>query len=232
MKFSDIGIRVISCEGEKDGILGADEGLFTLETNIPLGDYDIYCTNAVDIQYTIQNGCDPSKEVEGKGTYVTRCRAREWGGDSGIPVGKLREGTVLYKASFLESRNFPVFFDIQDFFNNAGDIKKKIGAVSDGYHTFDELYHYRMLYNAAFFNEYAKSHPDAVVKSKRHDDGEPCFGGGWFIVQANLPTGQISNHYEEKFWDLFKIPEADKAFAFDGHNPEIAAERLENFLKL
>lgn len=26
------------------------------------------------------------------------------------------------------------------------------GKVSDGFHTFDELYHYRMLYNAAFFN--------------------------------------------------------------------------------
>lgn len=26
------------------------------------------------------------------------------------------------------------------------------GEVSDGFHTFDELYHYRMLYNAAFFN--------------------------------------------------------------------------------
>ena len=24
------------------------------------------------------------------------------------------------------------------------------GEVSDGFHTFDELYHYRMLYNAAF----------------------------------------------------------------------------------
>lgn len=26
------------------------------------------------------------------------------------------------------------------------------GQISDGFHTFDELYHYRMLYNAAFFN--------------------------------------------------------------------------------
>ena len=26
------------------------------------------------------------------------------------------------------------------------------GEVSDGFHSFNELYHYRMLYNAAFFN--------------------------------------------------------------------------------
>lgn len=30
-----------------------------------------------------------------------------------------------------------------------------MGEVSDGYHTFNELYQYRMLYNAAFFNELA-----------------------------------------------------------------------------
>lgn len=29
------------------------------------------------------------------------------------------------------------------------------GEISDGYHTFNELYRYRMLYNAAFFNELA-----------------------------------------------------------------------------
>ena len=31
----------------------------------------------------------------------------------------------------------------------------KSGEASDGYHTFNELYDYRMLYNAAFFNKLA-----------------------------------------------------------------------------
>lgn len=54
-----------------------------------------------------------------------------------------------------------------------------MGNVSDGYHTFDELYRYRMLYNAAFFNELAKKGDIKVCKSHRHYDGEECFGGGW-----------------------------------------------------
>ena len=61
------------------------------------------------------------------------------------------------------------------------------GEVSDGYHTFNELYYYRLLYNAAFFNLLPK---EGVHKSKKHHDGEECFGGAWFIVMANLPTGQ------------------------------------------
>ena len=103
-----------------------------------------------------------------------------------------------------------------------------MGEVSDGYHTFNELYYYRMLYNAAFFNLLPKAW---VHKSKRHHTGEECFGGGWFIVMANLPTGQISNHYELKDWDLFKIPEKEFADEWDGHTPQEAAERLHKYLQ-
>ena len=101
------------------------------------------------------------------------------------------------------------------------------GEISDGYHTFNELYYYRMLYNAAFFNLLPKH---MVYKSKRHHDGEECFGGGWFIVVANLPTGQISNHYELKDWDLFDIPEKEIADEWDGHTTQEAAERLHKYL--
>ncbi|MBF6416928.1 WDGH domain-containing protein [Nocardia cyriacigeorgica] len=110
------------------------------------------------------------------------------------------------------------------------------GAVtpetSDGYHTFAELYHYRMLYNAALFNEWAAANRYAVHKSIRHADGELCFGGGWFVVYAQLPTGQISNHYEMTQWDRFRIPERDRADEWDGHTPQQVAERLAAFLKL
>lgn len=106
--------------------------------------------------------------------------------------------------------------------------EQDMGEVSDGYHTFNELYYYRMLYNAAFFNSLPK---DWVHKSKRHHTGEECFGGGWFIVMANLPTGQVSNHYELKDWDLFKVPEKEIADEWDGHTPQEAARRLYEYLQ-
>lgn len=106
-----------------------------------------------------------------------------------------------------------------------------MGNVSDGYHTFNELYRYRMLYNAAFFNELAKKGDVKVCKSYRHHDGEECFGGGWFIVMAELPTGQISNHYENRYWELFNIPELDTAWEWDGHTPKEVADRIESYLK-
>lgn len=121
------------------------------------------------------------------------------------------------------------------------------GKYSDGYHTFNELYEFRKLYNAALFNEWAKmwylNKMDASVmthwppkynvhKSWRHCNGEECFGGGWFIVSAMLPTGQISNHYKAEDWNLFQVPETFKAqFEFDNHTSQNVLERLTNLCK-
>ena len=109
--------------------------------------------------------------------------------------------------------------------------------LSDGYHTFDELYEYRKLYNAMLFNLMtavaANPRNDAdfnVHKSIRHSDGELCFGGGWFIVQATLPTGQISNHYKNEDWELFKCEIRNRADPFDGHTPADVMQRIKEFL--
>lgn len=107
---------------------------------------------------------------------------------------------------------------------------KDIGEISDGYHTFNELYEYRLLYNAAWFNELANKGYD-VHKSKRHSDGEiPFDDSNWFIVVAELPTGQISNHYEMKDWNLFKIPEKERSNIWGGHTPKDVANRIREFL--
>lgn len=113
-------------------------------------------------------------------------------------------------------------------------------VISDGYHTFGELYEFRKAFNAALFNEWANQlgfddgvnyHHNIVKydvhKSWKHNDGELCFGGSWFIVVAILPNGQISNHYEAKDWDLFNIPELEKAkYEFDGHTSTDVLNRL------
>lgn len=101
--------------------------------------------------------------------------------------------------------------------------------ISDGYHTFGELYEFRKVFNAALFNEWASQKKYNVHKSIRHNDGKYCFdsGGEWFIVVADLPTGQISNHYQIKDWDLFKCRATDRALLpFDGHTAADVLKRL------
>ena len=119
---------------------------------------------------------------------------------------------------------------------------ERINELSDGYHTYDELYEFRKMYNAVLFNEWAIKpvgfNNDGTIipvfnvhKSWKHNDGELCFGGGWFIVSAMLPTGLISNHYKAEDWDLFQVPEVEKAlYEFDGHTPQDVLVRLKSLI--
>ena len=98
----------------------------------------------------------------------------------------------------------------------------KSGEASDGYHTFNELYDFRREYNAALVN----SGVWKAYKSYRHHSGELCFGGGWFIVMIETPFGQISNHYENKYWNEFHCEEKEFADEWDGHTEKDVIERL------
>lgn len=91
-----------------------------------------------------------------------------------------------------------------------------IGEMSDGYHTFNGLYYQRMVLFAAL----VKAHKDKAWKSWRHEDGELCFGGGWFIVGIDTPEGSYTYHYEDKDWDRFECEELPAAKHWDGHTEE------------
>lgn len=91
-----------------------------------------------------------------------------------------------------------------------------IGDLSDGYHTFNGLYHQRMILFAAL----VKAYKDRAWKSYRHEDGKLCFGGGWFIVGIDTPDGSYTYHYENKDFDLFDCEELPTGKHWDGHTED------------
>lgn len=94
-------------------------------------------------------------------------------------------------------------------------------SQSDGYHTFNELYHHR----AILFSSLCNLMPDKAWKSKRHDDG--TMYDGMFIVGLDTPYGQATYHYDvEPYWELFNVKELDRAPAFDGHDHYDALDRI------
>ena len=97
-----------------------------------------------------------------------------------------------------------------------------IGEVSDGFHTFNGLYEQRMILFAAL----VKAYKDKAWKSYRHEDGEYCFGGGWFIVGIDTPAGSYTYHYENKYWDMFDCVDLPRAKHWDGHTEADAKTRL------
>jgi len=96
-----------------------------------------------------------------------------------------------------------------------------LGEFSDGYHTFNELYHHRAL----LFATICKMFKDKAWKSKLHDTGDMY--DGMFIVGIETPEGQATYHYDiDPYWDKFDVKELDKAPKYDGHTPEEALERI------
>jgi len=86
------------------------------------------------------------------------------------------------------------------------------GATSDGYHTFDDLYHQRAILFAAL----SRAYKDKAWKSLKHSDGT-MFDGGFFICGIETPEGQYTYHYKLEYWPLFAGKALDNAPVWDGH---------------
>jgi hypothetical protein len=97
------------------------------------------------------------------------------------------------------------------------------GEVSDGYHTFDELYEHR---HALFLALMACLPQLAWLSSKHHDDSEM---EGWFIAGLELPTGDVSYHLPNRLMGAAmqtgaKVLERGKEW--DGHTSTDVILRL------
>jgi hypothetical protein len=112
----------------------------------------------------------------------------------------------------------------------AEEAAKDVSQVSDGYHTFADLYEHRHALCLAFM----KAMPQRWWFSKRHSDGELCFGDGeWFIVGAELPGmgkhGSITYHLPIRLWNVAKetgASELVKGRPWDGHTADEVVSRL------
>lgn len=92
---------------------------------------------------------------------------------------------------------------------------KITGSTSDGYHTFDELYHHRMILFAVICRQNKK----LSWRSKLHDDG--TMYDNYFIVGVETPEGSYTYHYHMENWDHFDgVKELPNAPKWDGHQPK------------
>lgn len=102
----------------------------------------------------------------------------------------------------------------------------ELGKISDGYHTFDELYQHRCVLFACLM----KSHPELSWKSKKHSDGSEW--EGWFIAGMRLPTGDVTYHLPADMWELLgSIDTLELGVVWDGHTSADVVTRLTEFAK-
>lgn len=96
--------------------------------------------------------------------------------------------------------------------------------VSDGYHTFDELYEHRISLYIALCRELVRK--KYVWRSKAHSDGSMF--DGWFILGIFTKKGrQITYHLPLSRWnDTSFAIDLPMAPEWDGHTPQDVIERL------
>lgn len=95
--------------------------------------------------------------------------------------------------------------------------------ISDGHHTFRELYRQRLIQFCTICNLF----PNLSWKSKKHFDEEndPMFEGD-FIVGINTPKGIASYHIKLEYWNLFNVPEIERAPKYDFYSSDDVLERI------
>ena len=114
-----------------------------------------------------------------------------------------------------------------------------MGDVSDGYHTFDELYEHRSILFLALlrsiqdvneFAEYESLHISAHPwYSKQHEDG--TMFPGMFIAGMSTDYGSVTYHFDEKYLPLFEKAEIEyleRAPKWDGHTPQDGLEVIKS----
>jgi hypothetical protein len=102
------------------------------------------------------------------------------------------------------------------------------GQISDGYHTFDELYRHR----AHLFVALMKSHPDISWWSNHHADGS-MFPGA-IIAGLDLPNGVVTYHLEQHYGAICEragIKQVNEAPEWDGHTSEDVIVRLHDWIE-
>lgn len=100
--------------------------------------------------------------------------------------------------------------------------------ISDGHHTFGDLYDHRRALTAALAVALDSLGINVWRSKAHHPDDSPMFEGGYFIVGLELPTGTVTYHYKLSHWEDFRhVPEVDHAPKWDGAAPEESVVRLQ-----
>lgn len=98
--------------------------------------------------------------------------------------------------------------------------------VSDGYHSFGELYEHRFELYVALCRSLHRNEDGFIWKSKIHSDGS-CYDG-WFLLGIGTIDGlQVTYHLPTSKWDDCLFAETlEKAPEWDGHTSNDVLERL------
>ena len=101
-----------------------------------------------------------------------------------------------------------------------------VGQVSDGSHTFQELYEHRYL----LWINLLHACRDNAFKTWRMDNGD--MWNDWFIAGLKTNHGMISYHLPAELWDSLNVTELERNVDYDGHTSKDVLVRLKKLAEI
>lgn len=97
----------------------------------------------------------------------------------------------------------------------------RTGEVSDGYHTFDDLYAHR----CRLFVALMRAYPNRSYWSRKHSDGSSF--EGWVLAAIRTRSGWVTYHLpESEVPNIVMVREEEFGQEWDGHTSDDVLERL------
>lgn len=199
-----------------------------------------------------QDECDGKDEIEGKlvryfrnpqldgQAKCSRC-GHTWHEHGWIDRGS--NGITVCPGSFVTKtdHNGNVAVLPKEALNTAFVSEDNVGSLTDGYHSFNELYEHRhaLMCSLMSLAEACPIEGISTFKTRKNDAKESM--DGWFIAGINLrfiesqnedgsyntKPAQITYHMPDRLWDmLVNTPEIEYNADYDGHSSNDVFQRL------
>jgi hypothetical protein len=147
-------------------------------------------------------------------------------------------------ASFVNWKEDKIKYDEfqKNYINDLSKDLVSIDSVSDGYHTFEELYVQRTVLLSLAINSLTLLKMNGhisdllILKSLFHEDGTN-FGDTTFLLAVAFvyegEAKQFSFHCMKNTWDLFTVPAyVNSIIKYDGHTPQSAISNIETLTNM
>ncbi len=162
---------------------------------------------------------DLNKECGSEGEECKRC-------------GLLKSTVDATNAKCVPDKEVIADWWLSHFHSRMQEVEKIDENTSDGYHTFKELYDHRITLYIALTKRIKQTGDDIYVwRSKKHSDGEVCFGTGTqFVLGLHVEKGeQITYHIPIERWNETDFANTlEIAPEYDGHTSQDVLTRLSN----
>ena len=209
----------------KEELKEAIDEAFTVGFNANnFGDWDYTYLNDAQVKLFKKYGLSEAAQPERSEKWNENVETCSGCGIQWKKIGK--QCPVCFKPAEKHNQVVQPKQDKENHWGHKTKMSKDTGKISDGYHTFNELYDQRAVLYIALLRQLYEFSRLSIWKSRKHNDGT-MFDGMFILGICRKAGKQITYHLDMKYWnDCGFVLTLSKAPKWDAHTPKDVVERI------